>query len=304
MRILVTGVHGQVARALSEQAADSGHVVQTLGRPELDLAAETNQIVSAIEAAQPEAIVSAAAYTAVDQAEQEPELAFAVNERGAGAVAHAAARLQVPLVHLSTDYVFDGEKRAPYTEADETNPLGIYGASKLAGEHQVLSQHPNSAVLRTGWVYSPFGKNFVKTMLRLARDRDENPVVADQVGNPTSAADIADGVLTVVSNLAGGDDPRQRGIFHMTASGEASWADFASAIFRASAALDGPVAKVRPVSTAEYPTRARRPANSRLDTSRLAAVHSVRLPDWQSSLPAVVQRVMVGDDLERSKAQH
>ena len=295
MRILVTGVEGQVARSLSERAGSAGHQVQTLGRPHLDLSEDPHRIASIIEADAPDAIVSAAAYTAVDQAEQEPELAFAVNARGAGAIARAAATLDVPLVHLSTDYVFDGQKPEPYEETDPTNPMGAYGASKLAGEHEVLSQHPNSAILRTAWVYSPFGKNFVKTMLRLAADRDQISVVADQVGNPTSALDIADGVFTVLSNLAEGDDPARRGIFHMTARGEASWADFANAIFRVSAAMAGPVARVRPIATADYPTPARRPANSRLDSSRIAAVHNVRLPDWQTSLNTVLDRLLGGD---------
>jgi len=304
MRILVTGVDGQVARSLSERAATAGHLVQTLGRPQLDLSENPDRIDSVIKATAPDAIVSAAAYTAVDQAEQEPELAFAVNARGAGAVARAAASLNVPLVHLSTDYVFDGRKPEPYEETDQTNPMGAYGASKLAGEHEVLSEHPNSAILRTAWVYSPFGKNFVKTMLRLAADRDEISVVADQIGNPTSALDIADGVFTVVSNLAEGDDPARRGIFHMTAYGEGSWADFAKAIFGASAAMAGPVARVRPIGTADYPTPARRPANSRLDSSRIAAVHNVRLPNWQTSLNTVVHRLLGCDAVPDLKAQH
>jgi dTDP-4-dehydrorhamnose reductase len=298
MRVLVTGVNGQVARALGERAASAGHEVQTLGRPQLDLSGEADRIVSAIESAAPEAIVSAAAYTAVDQAEQEPELAFAVNATGAGAVARAAARLNVPLVHLSTDYVFDGEKAAPYAETDQTNPMGVYGASKLAGERNVLSEQPNSAILRTAWVYSPFGRNFVKTMLRLSEERDEVAVVADQIGNPTSALDIASGLFAVISNLVASDDPARRGIFHMTASGEASWAEFAAAVFRASQPLGGPAANVRRIATADYPTPAKRPANSRLDTSRVAAVHNVRLPDWQSSLETVVRRLIRGDQFK------
>lgn len=304
MRVLVTGVHGQVARSLSELAAPAGVDVQTLGRPRLDLSGEPEHIVSAITATAPDAIVSAAAYTAVDHAEQEPAVAFAVNARGAGAVARAAASLNVPLVHLSTDYVFDGKKPDAYDETDEALPTGVYGASKLDGEHEVLSEHANTAILRTAWVYSPFGKNFVKTMLRLAAEREEISVVADQVGNPTSALDIADGVLAVVSNLVADADPARRGIFHMSARGEASWADFASAIFRASAGVGGPVARVRPISTADYPAAAKRPLNSRLDNSRIAAVHDVRLPHWHNSLNAVVHRLLRGDKIPYSEAQH
>lgn len=291
VRIVVTGREGQVARSLAERGALAGHEILRVGRPEFDLSADRDTILAAIEAARPDAVVSAAAYTAVDKAESEPDLAFAINQSGVGAVAEAAAKLGVPLVHLSTDYVFDGNKGSPYVEGDETRPTGVYGASKLAGEQAVLSEHPNSAVLRTAWVYSPFGANFVKTMLRLAGDRDEVGVVADQYGNPSSALDIADGILAVASNLSAGDEADKRGIFHMTASGEASWADFAEAIFAVSAGGGGPSANVRRIGTADYPTPALRPANSRLDCSLIERVHGVRLPDWRDSLQIVVSRL-------------
>lgn len=292
MRIVVTGRAGQVVRSLLERGADAGHEIVALGRPELDLAGEPDTIVSAIEAARPDAVVSAAAYTGVDKAEREPELAFAINERGAGAVARAAHLLDVPLVHLSTDYVFDGAKDAPYAEEDATGPTGVYGASKLAGEAAVRAEQANVAILRTAWVYSPFGANFVKTMLRLASDRDEISVVADQRGNPTSALDIAGGVLAVAVNLASGGDPALRGIFHMTAEGEASWAEFAEAVFDAAEHRQGPSATVKHITTADYPTPARRPANSRLDCGKLARTHGVRLPDWRSSTDSVVERLL------------
>jgi len=292
MRIAVTGREGQVARSLVERGALAGHEVIPIGRPALDLAGDPQHIMAAIESVRPEAIVSAAAYTAVDRAESEPDLAFAVNERGAGAVAEAAAELRVPLVHLSTDYVFDGGKDAPYLEEDEPCPAGTYGASKLAGERAVLAASANCAILRTAWVYSPFGSNFARTMLRLASERDEVGVVADQRGNPTSALDIADGVLAVVSNLASKSDPACRGLFHMTAAGDASWAEFAAAIFRASTDAGGPTAEVKPLTSAEYPTPARRPANSRLDSSKLARIHGIGLPEWQTSLQEVVMRLL------------
>src|SRR5262249_1215138 len=152
--------------------------------------------------------------------------------------------LGIPLIHLSTDYVFDGLKASPYVEEDETRPTGVYGASKLAGERAILAEHDNCVILRTAWVYSPFGANFVKTMLRLGADRDELGVVADQRGNPTSARDIAEGIISVAANLRAGNDPAQRGIFHMTASGEASWAEFAEAIFATSAKAGGPTARI------------------------------------------------------------
>lgn len=292
MRIAVTGREGQVVRSLMERADRSGDQIIALGRPELDLAGSPDAMARTLEAAHPDVIVSAAAYTAVDRAETEQDLAFAVNARGAEAVARTAASLRLPLIHISTDYVFDGTKSAPYVESDPAAPAGVYGVSKLAGEKAVLAASPNSAILRTAWVYSPFSANFVKTMLRLAVDHEELSVVADQVGNPTSALDIADGVLRVASNMASSSDAALRGIFHMTATGQATWADFAEAIFAASDEVGGPAATVRRITTAEYPTPAKRPANSCLDSTRLERVHGVRLPGWRESLPAVVRRLI------------
>jgi len=299
MRIVVTGVAGQVARSLVERGMAQGHVVLPLGRPHLDLASGDAEAIRAVlEMTRPEAIVSAAAYTAVDKAESEPELAFAVNAIGAGHVAEAAAALNVPLVQLSTDYVFSGDGSRAWREDDPTRPQGVYGASKLAGERAVLAAYPNSAVLRTAWVYSPFGSNFVKTMLRLAETRDEVGVVADQIGNPTSALDIADGVLAVAANLIGRADPALRGVFHMAGAGEASWADLAEAVFAASAVRGGPAAQVRRIATSDYPTPARRPANSRRDCTRLAEIHGVRLPQWRGSLETVIDRLVSGEGME------
>lgn len=293
MRLVVTGREGQVVRSLGERAARSRRFeVIPLGRPELDLSASVDGIIAAIAVARPALIVSAAAYTQVDRAESEPDLAFAVNALAAGAVAQAAQKLSVPLIHLSTDYVFNGFKSSPYVETDVPDPQGVYGKSKLTGEQVVLETHPNSAVLRTAWVYSPFGANFVKTMLRLASERDEIGVVADQYGNPTSALDIADGILAVAENLIGGGHPSLRGIFHMTADGQASWAEFAEAVFEASVELGGPSARVRGITTADYPTPARRPANSRLDSSKIARTHGVRLPAWRQSVKRVVERLL------------
>ena len=284
----MTGKQGQVALSLAERAGPDAKVI-LLGRPELDLA-EPASISAAIAAARADVVVNAAAYTAVDKAETERDMAFAVNGAGAGAVAAAAQALGVPIIHLSTDYVFDGSKAAPYIEADPTAPLGVYGASKLAGEQAVLAAHPGAVICRTAWVYSPFGANFVKTMLRLADTRDELGVVVDQIGNPTSALDIADCVLALAGKLAG--QQAAPGIFHMTGSGEASWADLAEAIFAASAAHGGPSARVRRITTADYPTPAPRPANSRLDCRKLAATYGLSLPDWRPSLAAVTARLI------------
>ena len=291
MRIAVTGKAGQVVTSLIERGSDAGHEVVALGRPELDLT-DSASVARGLEAVAPDVIVSAAAYTLVDKAEVESELARSVNGAGAGAVALAAKALGVPLVHVSTDYVFDGTLGRPYLESDSTGPTGAYGSSKLEGEQAVLTTHGNnSTVLRVAWVYSPFGANFVKTMLRLAEDRDEVSVVADQLGNPTSALDIADGIIRVATNLISDDNRALRGVFHMTAKGEASWADFADAIFAASAARGGPFARVKRITTANYPTLAIRPANSRLDCGLIARVHGLALPDWRGSLDAVIARL-------------
>lgn len=292
MRIAVTGREGQVVSSLLKRGAAEGHEIIAIGRPDLDLA-QPDTIGPALAAARPDVIVSSAAYTAVDRAESESHLAYAINSQGAGMVAEAAWTLGVPLVHISTDYVFSGTGNRPYIETDATGPAGVYGASKLAGEVAVLEAYgENSAVLRTAWVYSQFGSNFVKTMLRLASERDEVGVVADQFGNPTSALEIASGILRVAQNLAGNSDKPMRGIFHMTAAGEASWADFAEAIFAASQSHNGPSARVRRITTAEYPTPAVRPINSRLDCSHIRDIHGVVLPDWRKSTDDIVARLV------------
>jgi len=291
LRIAVTGWTGQVVRAMLERVP-AGVEVIALRRPELDLA-DHRTIAPALRAARPDVIVNAAAYTAVDQAESEPELAMRINGQAAGEAARAAAVLGIPVIQLSTDYVFDGTLARPYREDDATGPISAYGASKLAGEQAVAAATANHAVLRTAWIYSPFGKNFVKTMLRLAETRDEVGVVADQAGCPTSALDIADAVFAVARNLVERpDDASLRGIFHMTAAGEAVWADVAEAIFAEQVRLGGKPVAVKRIATVDYPTPARRPANSRLDSTKLAVTHGVSMPQWQDSLSACVGRLL------------
>ncbi len=291
-RFLVTGLTGQVAAALVETTTARDDVeLLRVGRPELDLA-DTAKIAPVLEALRPDVILSVAAYTAVDAAESDEATALVVNGDAPGEIGRAAARRGVPVVHLSTDYVFDGEKLSPYVETDPTGPVGAYGRSKLAGERALAAATGSHAILRTAWVHSPFGKNFVKTMLRLAEARDRIGVVADQIGNPTSALDIADGMLAVATNLLASTDPTLRGVFHMTSAGEATWADFAEEIFRVSASLGGPAAAVDRIATSAYPTPARRPKNSRLDCGLLERTHGVRLPDWRASTEAVVRRLI------------
>lgn len=291
MRILVTGKTGQLATALVERATRRDATVVPVGRPEFDLA-QTAPFQEIIRDLRPDVIVSAAAYTAVDRAEAEPERAHLINGAGPAALSAEATKFGIPVIQISTDYVFDGTKRQPWTENDSPNPINVYGASKLAGEQSVLAASPDNIVLRVGWLYSPFGVNFVKTMLRLAKEKKSVRVVADQIGGPTSALDVADAILEIATNLQQGNaDQRLSGIFHVAPTGTASWADLAKEIFSWLNAQGGPEVAVEEISTAEYPTAAKRPANSRLDSKKLAAVHNLRLPDWRTSLPPVLQRL-------------
>jgi dTDP-4-dehydrorhamnose reductase len=291
IRIAVTGRNGQVVRSLVERAAGTDIAVACIGRPALDLG-NPDTIERALASVAADVIVSAAAYTDVNRAETESDRADAINGRAPGLLAARANALGIPLIHLSTDYVFDGAKPEPYTERDPIGPINAYGRSKAAGERAVAAAHPRHVILRTSWVYSPFNRNFVRTMLDLARKQDTARVVADQVGNPTAASDIADGILAVAHHLVEGRGDERYGTFHMAAAGTASWAEFAAAIFSASSQRGGPSARVVPIASAEYQTPARRPANSRLDCAKLARVYGMSLPPWQSSLGACVGRIL------------
>ncbi|MBB3542439.1 dTDP-4-dehydrorhamnose reductase [Rhizobium sp. BK399] len=290
MRIAVTGKQGQVVSALLERGPAACVEIVAVGRPEFDLTdrASIRAVLSEIE---PDAIVSAAAYTAVDKAESEEALAFVVNAEGPTAIAEVAKELGVPIVHLSTDYVFPGDKQGVYVETDATGPVSVYGRSKLAGEVGVAATNPNHAILRTAWVYSPFGANFVKTMLRLAETRDAVNVVADQHGTPTSAFDIADAVIAIAKRLSADPDMKLRGVFHLTGSGEATWADFAEAIFAGLQTRSGKLVSVGRITTADYPTTAKRPANSRLSNDKLKQAYGIVLPDWKESTKVVLDRL-------------
>lgn len=294
MRILVTGREGQVARSLAERAAsDPGIELVSVGRPEIDLL-KPETVRSAILAARPDIVVSAAAYTAVDQAEDEPEQAFAANATGAGAVATAAAEAGSAVIHLSTDYVFPGNALGEYTETDEPDPQNVYGLSKLAGEKAVAAANPRHVILRTAWVYSPFGKNFVRTMLSLASQRDHLRIVADQWGNPTAAADIAEGIMRIAGAIAADRHARLYGTFHLAGEGSTNWAGFARHVFGESARLGGPSAEVEDIATADYPTKARRPRNSCLSCEKLLATYGWRPPAWRASCATVVARLAGG----------
>jgi dTDP-4-dehydrorhamnose reductase len=290
LRILVTGRDGQVARALRNRAGEQLEVV-AIGRPEFDLGAQSDPTALFKELG-PDVIVNAAAYTAVDKAEADRDAALAVNGFGAGAAARAAARLGAPIIQLSTDYVFDGAATRAYREDDPTAPINFYGRSKLAGEEAVSAATSNHVILRTSWIYASEGQNFLRTMLRLAGDRDEIRVVADQHGTPTSARDLAAAIEQIARNLvAGPNEASLRGLFHLTNSGVTTWAGFATEIFAMSAALGGPHARVIPIATADYPTPARRPTRSQLDIAKIARNHGIRPREWRQALQTVMEQV-------------
>ena len=291
MRIAVTGTRGQVARSLVEETSGTDVDVIVLGRPVLDLT-DPHTIDAAIGANTADVLVSAAAYTDVNKAESEPGLADLVNAQAPGLLATRANNLGIPIIHLSTDYVFDGEKSGPYCETDPIRPLGAYGRSKAKGEHAVAAAHPRHVILRTCWVYSPFNRNFVRTMLEFARRQQEIRVVSDQVGNPTAAADVAAGILVVARHLIEGQGDERYGTFHMASAGSASWAEFAAAILAAAATRGGPSAQVVPITSTQYRSPAKRPMNSRLDCAKIAKVHGIRLPDWRASLGSCVHRIL------------
>ncbi|MFC7688623.1 dTDP-4-dehydrorhamnose reductase [Paeniroseomonas aquatica] len=284
MRVLVIGRTGQISTELRARLPAAGHEELALEAPELDLTSAAS-IAAAMAGFRPEAIINAAAYTAVDRAEDDRALAFAVNGTGPGLLGEAAARAGIPVVHYSTDYVFDGSKPTPYTEADAPNPVGAYGASKLEGEQRLHAAQPRSVTFRTAWVCSAHGNNFVKTMLRFGKERPELRVVADQQGAPTFADDLADAAIAILPKLVAakaGEDCF--GVFHLTGQPFTTWHGFAEAIFEGAAARGQPAPKVTAITTAEYPTRASRPANSRLDCSRAAAVLGVPAADWRAGL--------------------
>lgn len=291
MRIAVTGRNGQLARSLQERAAaDPAISLVCLGRPELDLS-RPESIAQALAACDADLVVNAAAYTEVDRAESDADAAFAVNATGAGAVAGAAADLGVPVIQISTDYVFDGNETAPYTETSRTNPMSVYGTTKLAGEAAVAAANPKHLIIRTAWVYSPFGKNFVKTMLRLAGERDNLRVVDDQTGNPTSALDLADAVL-VTARAALQPGFHDWGIYNISGSGSTSWAGFAAHVLDESGRAGGASALIEPIPGSEFVTAAQRPTNSRLDCTKVEQILGYRSPDWRRSCSLVVKRLL------------
>lgn len=293
MKILVTGRGGQLARSLIERASGrNGIELVAMGRPELDLD-RPGSAAHAIEAFCPDVVINTAAYTAVDRAEDEPDLAMRINADAAGEVAEAAARIGASVIQISTDYVFDGSASGAYAEDAPVAPLGVYGRTKLAGEVQVRAASPRNVIIRTAWVYSPFGHNFVRTIMTAAQTRDVLKVVDDQRGNPTSALDLADGLLAVIDRWRDAPDVGLGRTYHIAGTGSTSWCGLARAIMAKCDQLDLPTAKIEPIATVDWPTKAARPLNSRLSSDEFAGDFGFVMPAWEKSLREVIQRLAI-----------
>lgn len=297
MHILVTGTKGQLAQCLKQTALERDHKaikITCLGRPEFDLSdSDTARLVlsKALELHRPDLIIHAAAYTAVDRAEAEVPLAMQVNAQGSAIIAEVSSKLCLPMMMISTDYVFSGHCTRPYRETDTTNPLNIYGQSKLAGElavMAVMAENPHHLILRTGWLYSAYGQNFVKTILGLAQTRDEISVICDQFGNPTSAHDLAQALLHCAPAFI--NQRKFSGIYHLSGSGIASRSEFAREIMRISQLYGGPIAHIKEIATKDYPTAAIRPANSALDCEKFNTHFGWQMPHWQKSLDDILHQ--------------
>ncbi|MGQ0457528.1 MAG: dTDP-4-dehydrorhamnose reductase [Hyphomicrobium sp.] len=293
MRLLIAGGQGQVATALVDVAPSRREITAfAVGRPALDIC-EVRTIERAFGEIRPNVVINTAAYTNVDKAESEPERAMALNRDGARLLAAAAAKGGVPIVHLSTDYVFDGAAAKPYAESDPTGPATVYGRTKLEGELAVQEANPRHVILRTAWVYSPFGKNFVKTVLQRARDGNALRIVADQRGSPTYAPHLVDAIITIAARVAhiGDDQSDVWGVYHAAGAGSASWCDVARAIVDNADDLRARGATVDAITSTEYPTPAKRPANSELDCAKLARTFNLRLPAWRNGVAECVRRL-------------
>jgi dTDP-4-dehydrorhamnose reductase len=288
-KILILGKQGQIAWELQMTLANLGRVT-VLGSQELDLA-NPDAIRAKVRSIQPDIIVNAAAYTAVDKAESEPDLCMSINAIAPGILAELARESQALLIHYSTDYVFDGTKTTPYLETDPTNPLSVYGASKLAGEQAIIQTDCAHLILRTTWVYGNRGKNFLLTILRLAAERKELKIVADQIGSPTWSRSIAVATSQIIAQCRH-DLSNIKGLYNLSAAGKTSWHGFASEIVDRYRSLNPElhlaIEQILPIPTTDYPTPAQRPANSVLDNSKLLADFGVQLPDWNLSLEQVI----------------
>jgi dTDP-4-dehydrorhamnose reductase len=290
VKILITGRKGQLARGLVEAADGSDVELVSVGRPALDLGDEKS-VTALVLRERPDVVVNTAAYTAVDKAESEPALAETINALGAEYVARACAAHLIPIIHISTDFVFNGTKNVPYRETDPTGPINAYGRSKLEGELRVAKACERHLILRTAWLHSPWDSNFLKTMLRLAVERPTIGVVDDQKGSPTYALHLAEAVLAIARRVVADPLKTPWGIYHVVGAGETTWFGFAQEIFRIAAEHGLPTAQVTAIKAADYPTPARRPANSRLNCDRLRRSFGLDLPDWRIGVQACVARL-------------
>jgi dTDP-4-dehydrorhamnose reductase len=288
MRVLVTGAGGQVGHELRRLRWPAGYEVAAYDRAGLDIA-QRDAVFAAVASERPGIVVNAAAYAGVDKAESERDAAYAGNCTGPANLATACREAGIPLIHISTDYVFDGSKSGPYREDDPVSPLGAYGETKEEGDRAVREALPAHVILRTAWVYSVHGHNFVKTMLRLAADRPVLRVVADQIGSPTSAADIAAAIATIVQRIAAGNT--RWGTYHFAGGGAVTWHGFATAIFEEAAPWRGAPPRIDAISTADYPTPARRPANSVLDCTRIGEAFGIVPRPWREQLADVIREL-------------
>lgn len=286
---IVFGAKGQIGYELIALAPDRGLDFRGLSRSQVDIT-DVTAVKSAFEKYVPALAINCAAYTAVDRAEQETELANAINADGAEIVAETSASLNVPLVHLSTDYVFDGNKKGAYTESDMPAPINVYGHSKLQGEKRVQASCKNHVILRTSWVYGPHGNNFLRTILHLAKERDELRVISDQYGCPTSTADIAEAIIGIAEKLLAHEDVS--GTYHFAGIGRANWCEFATEIVNRQSAFTGRSPKVIPISTSEYPAAARRPMNSELDSERFSAKFGYSAKPWKVRVAQIVNALL------------
>jgi dTDP-4-dehydrorhamnose reductase len=291
MKLLVLGAGGQVGHELRRYPWPAGTILTALDRNRLDIT-RREAVIATIAGEHPDIVVNAAAYTAVDRAETERDDAWAANCDGPGHLAASCRATGIPLIHISTDYVFDGTKKGPYREDDPIKPLGVYGASKEAGERAVRRALREHIILRTAWVYSAHGHNFVKTMLRLAGERPVLRVVADQTGSPTAAADIAGAIAAIVQCVSAGN--AAWGTYHFTGAGAVTWHGFARAIFEGAEVWRGPPPRVEAITTADFPTPARRPANSVLDCARIGAAFGVVPRPWRAALADTLAELGLG----------
>lgn len=289
MDILLTGAGGQLGIDIASQAVEAGFELTALSHSELDVS-ERESVVDAVAAVRPKLIINAAAYTAVDDAETRRPTAFAVNRDGPANLAEVTEKTGATLIHISTDYVFDGSKPSPYVETDEASPLNVYGESKLAGETAVQSICVRHVIVRTSWLYGLHGRNFVKTMLRLGKERDVLQVVSDQIGCPTYSGDLAAAILSICRRHVDGNPPQDGfGLFHYAGAGQTSWHEFAREIFQLSKSSRIKAPRLEPIATADFPAKAPRPQYSALECSKIDAAYGLRPQPWQASLRGMLE---------------